>query len=453
MEKLKFYVKTKIMFREIEKNLLKWKNSADRKPLLLRGARQVGKTFIIEKFGGMHFANLITINLEKPLYHSCFNSLEPSQIVSELELLSGVKIKPGETLLFLDEIQECPQAIMALRYFKEQMPELHVIGAGSLLEFTLNDDNFKMPVGRIEFLYLQALSFTEFLNAMDLNLLKEELKTISLDNSPSEAIHQHYLKLIRDYTILGGMPGIIKKFLLTQSFLDAQHAQSDLLYSYQRDFGKYAKKTIHHNLELVFEKAPGLIAQWFKYKNVNPNIPPKDIKIALIQLFHAGLLYPVYATSASGLPFVTTQNEKKFKLLFLDVGLVKRACQLDAELLLNKDVLFLNDGALAEQLVGQELMAYQDKHERPELYFWTREQKNSSAEIDYLIVIDGKIIPIEVKSGATGRLKSLKLFMEEKRSILGVRISENPLSFSDNILSVPFYLISELPRLIRSLIA
>lgn len=244
------------------------------------------------------------------------------------------------------------------------------------------------------------------------------------------------------------MPGVIKNYLLTGSFLDAQHTQSDLLHTYQRDFGKYAKKTIHHNLQLVFEKAPGLIAQWFKYKNVDPNIPPNNIKIALTQLFHAGLLYPIYVTSASGVPFITTKNEKKFKLLFLDVGLVKRACRLDAELLLNKDILFLNDGALAEQLVGQELLAYQDKHEKPELYFWTREQKNSSAEIDYLTIVDGKIIPIEVKSGSTGRLKSLKLFMEEKKSKVGVRISENSLNIKDNILSIPFYLISEIPRLI-----
>jgi len=440
------------MNRSIEKDLLIWKDSSDRKSLLLRGARQVGKTFIIEKFGNTHFNNMVSINLELPRYQSSFDSLEPKKIVAELELLSGNKIIPGETLLFLDEIQECPNAIMALRYFKEQMQNLHVIGAGSLLEFTLNDDNFKMPVGRIEFLYLQPLSFIEFLEANNLLILKEEISNVSLEKPFSNAIHQHYLKTLKDYTILGGMPGVIKKYLLTNSFLDAQHAQSDLLYTYQRDFGKYSKKTIHHNLQLVFEKAPGLIAQWFKYKNVSPDTHPREIKTALIQLFHAGLLYPIYATSGSGIPFVTTQNEKKFKLLFVDLGLVKRACRLDTDLLLSNDIFVLNNGALAEQLVGQELLAYQDKHEKPELYFWVREAVHSNAEVDFLSIFDGKIIPIEVKSGATGRLRSLKVFMEEKQSKIGVQISESQLSFKNNILSIPFYLISQLPRLIKALI-
>jgi predicted AAA+ superfamily ATPase len=412
----------------------------------------VGKSYVVEKFGNSEFSNMVLINLEKPTFRNSFDSLEPTKIVAELELLTGKRIIPGETLLFLDEIQECPNAIMALRYFKEEMQALHVIGAGSLLEFTLNDEYFKVPVGRIEFLYLQPLSFLEFLEAKKLDILKDELTNFSLENPPSEVVHEHYLKLIHEYAIVGGMPGVLKKYLLSQSFLDVQYVQSDLLYTYQRDFGKYAKKTIHHNLQLVFEKAPGLIAQWFKYKNVDPNVPPKEIKTALTHLFHAGLLYPIYSTSASGLPFVTDVNEKKFKLLFLDIGLVKRACRLEAQLLLNKNIMFLNDGAFAEQLVGQELLAYHEKHEKPELYFWNREQKNSHAEVDYLSILDGKIVPIEVKSGATGRLKSIRIFMEEKKITLGVRISEAPLSFQDGLLSVPFYLISELPRIFRELL-
>ncbi len=440
------------MNRDIEKKLLYWKNSKDKMPLLLRGARQVGKTYIIEKFGKNHFNSMVTINLEqKPHFHSSFDSLEPNKIVSELELLSSKKITQGETLLFLDEIQECPKAIMALRYFKEQMPELHVIGAGSLLEFTLNNENFRMPVGRIGFLYLQPISFTEFLEATNQTNILEQLKNINLKTPFSPAIHQHLLKLMREYTILGGMPAVLNKYLLTNSFLEAGYIQSTLLDSYRGDFGKYAKKTIHLNLQLLFEKAPGLVAKWFKYKNVSPDLAPKNIKIALIQLMHAGIIHLIYASSGSGLPLITSQNEKKFKLLFLDLGLVKRACRLDPELLLQEDLLLLNNGALAEQLVGQELLAYQDQHLIPELYFWIREQKNSSAEIDYLTIIDGQIIPVEVKSGTTGKLKSLKIFMEEKKSTIGVRVSQHMLSYENNILSVPFYLLKELPRLIREL--
>ena len=440
------------MNRYVEKKLLYWKNSKDKMPLLLRGARQVGKTYIIEKFGKNHFNSIVTINLEqKPHFHSSFDSLEPNKIVSELELLSSKKITQGETLLFLDEIQECPKAIMALRYFKEQMPELHVIGAGSLLEFTLNNENFRMPVGRIGFLYLQPISFTEFLEAINQTNILEQLKNINLKTPFSPAIHQHLLKLMREYTILGGMPAVLNKYLLTNSFLEAGYVQSALLDSYRGDFGKYAKKTIHLNLQLLFEKAPGLVARWFKYKNVSPDLAPKNIKIALIQLMHAGIIHLIYASSGSGLPLITSQNEKKFKLLFLDLGLVKRACRLDPELLLQEDLLLLNNGALAEQLVGQELLAYQDQHLIPELYCWIREQKNSSAEIDYLTIIDGQIIPVEVKSGTTGKLKSLKIFMEEKKSTIGVRVSQHMLSYENNILSVPFYLLKELPRLIREL--
>lgn len=441
------------MHRDIETELIHWKNSQDRMPLLLRGARQVGKTFIVEKFGRDHFRTFVSINLEqKQDFHTCFDGLEPQKIVAELELLSGQKIIPGETLLFLDEIQECPKAIMAFRYFKEQMPLLHVIGAGSLLEFTLNNEDFRMPVGRVDFLYLQPLSFIEFLEAIDSNLLFEQLKKMTLEAPPSKAVHERLLKLVREYTILGGMPSVLKKYLLTGSFLEAQYTQSALLNSYQRDFGKYAKKAIHINLQLLFEKTPGLVAQWFKYKNVSPDTPPKEIKAALTQLYHAGILHPIYSTSASGIPFVTTQNEKKFKLLFLDVGLVKRACRLDSEVLLKNNILLLNGGALGEQLVGQELLAYQDKHEFPELYFWVREERSSSAEVDYLTIVDGQIIPVEVKSGATGTLKSLKIFMEEKKSKIGIRISQASLSLDQNVLSIPFYLISELPRLVRSIL-
>jgi predicted AAA+ superfamily ATPase len=438
------------MHRDIEAELIQWKGAADRMPLLVRGARQVGKTFIIEEFAKQHFNTYVFINLEqKPEFHSCFESLEPQKIISELELLSGQKIIPGETLLFLDEIQDCPKAIMAFRYFKEQLPILHVIGAGSLLEFTLNDENFKMPVGRVDFLYLQPLSFAEFLEAIGSELVREQLKKMTLKNAPSAAVHEHLLKFVREYTILGGMPAVVKKYILTKSFLESQHTQSALLNSYRRDFGKYAKKAIHRNLQLVFEKAPGLVGQWFKYKNVNSDTPPKEIKAAVTQLYHAGILHPIHATSASGIPLAITQNEKKFKLLFLDVGLVKRACRLDSEFLLKEDIFLLNGGALAEQYVGQALLAYQDKHEFPELYFWAREEKNSKAEVDYLTIIDGQIIPVEVKSGATGKLKSLKIFMEEKKSKIGIRISRTPLSLHQNILSVPFYLINELPRLVR----
>lgn len=437
------------MERDIEKELLNWKDSPLRSPLLLRGARQVGKSWIVEKFGGDHFENIVTINFEqRPEAKACFDTLLPLSIVASLELLASSRIVPQKTLLFLDEIQNCPQAIMALRYFKEQLPALHVIGAGSLLEFTLNDEEFSMPVGRIQSLYLCPLSFNEFLSAVGRQNLRDYLKTVSLQSPPPKVIHDELLKLVREYVALGGMPAVVSGYLQTKSPYQAQDIQSDILFTYRNDFGKYAKKTKHKYLNLLFEKAPGLIGMWFKYSKIDPESNARDLKLALQQLCQAGLLYQVHHTSASGLPLIATQNERKFKLLFLDVGLVKRACLLDTPLLFKEDLLLVNQGVLSEQFVGQELLAYSDKKDLGHLFFWVREAKSSGAEVDFLITNQDQIIPIEVKSGATGRLKSLKIFMEEKKSPLGIRISSLPLSFEQNVLSVPFYMIAEIPRLL-----
>ncbi len=437
------------MERDIEKDLVKWKNSILRLPLLLRGARQVGKSWVVEKFGRQHFESFVVVNFEQnPLARACFDTLFPEKIVSAIELLTSSLITPGKTLLFLDEIQECPSAIMALRYFKEQMPALHVIGAGSLLEFALNDDQFSMPVGRVQFLYLYPLSFYEFLRAMKRENLVAYLNTLSIGSTVPAPIHEELLRLIREYMALGGMPAVLSAYLQTKSVLQCQDIQSDILSTYRRDFGKYAKISQHKILSLLFEKAPGLIAQWFKYSKVDPDIQPREMKIALQLLSLAGLIYKINSTSASGLPLTTTQNEKKFKLIFLDVGLAKRASFLDISALFHEDIILLNGGLFTEQFVGQELLAYSDKKSDSHLFFWVREEKNSSAEVDFMITIGSQIIPIEVKSGLKGRMKSLKIFMTEKQAKLGVRISLATLSLTDNILSLPLYMIGELSRLV-----
>ncbi|WP_249274159.1 DUF4143 domain-containing protein [Parachlamydia sp. AcF125] len=331
------------------------------------------------------------------------------------------------------------------------MPDLHVIRAGSLLEFVLNDENFSMPIGRIQFLYLRPLSFYEFLSALGRENLRDYLSTVSLQDLPSQVIHEELLKLVREYVSLGGMPAVIAAYLQTKSLYQAQGVQSGLLSTYRRDFGKYATKAKHKYLSLLFEKSPSLVGTWFKYAKIDPTIPPREIKAALQQLCYAGLLYQVHHTSASGLPLIATLNEKKFKILFLDVGLVKKACFLDTALLFKEDIMLINQGVLTEQLVGQELLAYSNCKEEGRLFFWVREQKSSSAEVDFVISIGNKVIPIEVKAGSTGGLKSLKIFIEEKNSTIGVRISANPLSLENKVLSIPFYLIGELSRLLSEL--
>ena len=439
------------MKRDLEAYLLRWKDQKNRMPLLLRGARQVGKSYIVEKLGKNHFSNYMVLNFEQhPEYSNCFKTLDPLKILSMIELLMNVTIEIGNTLLFLDEVQECPQAIMALRYFKEQLPQLHIIAAGSLLEFVLNDEKFRMPVGRIQCLYLRPLSFGEYLDASGHNKLRNYLGTVDITNPIEDVIHQKLLALVKEYISLGGMPAVIAEYLETKNLLRCQDIQSSILLTFRNDFGKYAKKNSYSHLQTIFTKAPGLIAQWLKYTKLDPNTPAQTLKNALHKLCDAGLITLVYATSANGLPFVSHMNEKKAKLLFLDIGLVKRACLLDLELLLKEDLLLVNAGALAEQFVGQEFLAYMGKEAANHLFFWTREQKSSSAEVDYTITIGSSIIPVEVKAGSTGTLRSLKIFLKEKKSPLGVRISEKPLSLEDQILSVPLYLIEHLPRLAKS---
>lgn len=440
------------MKRSIEEDLLTWKNRQTHVPLLVRGARQVGKSFVVEQFGREHFASCITANFEqKPFLNNCFEALEPQKIINSLEIALNTTITPGQTLLFLDEIQECPQAILALRYFKEQMPALHVIGAGSLLEFALNDEDFRMPVGRLQFLYLRPFSFLEFLEALGFHKLREHVEKIDLQHPVDPNADEQLMQLLREYLALGGMPAVVHEYLETKKLNFCQEIQTSLLATYRNDFGKYAKKVDHKNLQRLFERAPGLIAQWFKYSKVDPDVQPRDMRVALDKLEDAGLLRRIHATSASGIPLITNINPKKFKLLFLDVGLVKRAYQLDLSQIFEQDIMLLNRGMLAEQFVGQELLAYGDRHEAGDLFFWVREQAGSSAEVDYVITVNDQIIPLEVKSGAVGKLKSLKLFMQEKPSKLGIRVSQAPLAYSHNILSVPFYLISQIPRLVKSL--
>jgi hypothetical protein len=439
------------MKRDIQQELRHWKTQSPHLPILLRGARQVGKSYVIEHLGKSEFENYLTVNFEqRPDAKQCFETLEPTKIIRSLELLYNVKLNPGHSLLFLDEMQECPPAIMALRYFKEQMPTLHIIGAGSLLEFILHETDFRMPVGRIQMMYLKPLNFIEFLEALQLTQVREELTRMNFIHPLPPVIHEQLLMRVQEYAALGGMPAVLSEYCATQDLRACQITQTSLLHTYRNDFGKYAQKTQHKYLQLLFDQAPALIAQWFKYSKVDPEVQPRDLKMALEKLRDAGLLHLIHATHATGLPLTTPLNQKKFKLLFLDIGLAKRAHRLDLPLLLDSKLHLLNQGMITEQFVGQELLSYATPYETPQLYFWMRDKKGSTAEIDYITTVDSTIIPIEVKSGATGKLKSLHLFMEEKNAPIGIRISQAPLSYHDKILSIPFYLIREIPRLVRA---
>jgi predicted AAA+ superfamily ATPase len=437
------------MRRSLEHELKNWKEAPERYPLLLRGARQVGKTYVVEQLG-KSFESFEMVNFEaQPEAIACFETLRPLEIIQKLELLTKRPILPGKTLLFLDEIQTCPQAILGLRYFKETMPDLHVIGAGSLLDFTLAEGHFSFPVGRVQFLYLYPLSFREFSMAMDatIDLLQIEQATPKQPLSPE--CHQRCLHRLKEYFCTGGMPAVVQSFRNTHSLLQHSRIQDLLLATYRADFGKYATEAEQKYLRLLFENIPSQIGQQFKYSLADPHIKSRDLKAALDQLQMAGLIHFITASSASGTPLAAQVKSKKFKTLFLDIGLVQRALQVEPELILSSDLVQVHKGALAEQFTGQELLAYADCFRETKLFFWEREKQPSSAEVDYVISMGQRIIPVEVKAGAQGHLKSLAQFMKEKNSPLGVCLSERPLSRSGNILFVPLYMIEQLPRLIR----
>jgi len=449
------------MHRDIESDLLQWKNSKTHLPILLKGARQVGKSYVVEALGKDHFENMVKINFElSPEFKRFFeNSLKPQEIIKSIELLADQKITPSQTLLFLDEIQECPEAIMSLRYFKELMPELHVIAAGSLLEFALEAEDFKMPVGRVQFFHMGPLSFKEFLSANGNTQLREYLENISWADSIDPSIHEKCLNLLREYLILGGMPAVLNSYFSERSYKPAQDMQSILLLAYQNDFGKYGKKgpSSIEALKLLYQALPERVTQQFKYSYVSQDLQSRELKFALSQLVQANIVHQVFASAGTGLPLNTLINEKKFKLLFLDVGLLKRASNLDISLLMQENLHLVNQGSMVEQYVGQELLAYQDILTPPQVFFWATDQKNAQAELDYLTQINGQILPIEVKSGPYGRLKSLKIFMEQNKISLGIKTSIDPFSApspqdknnKDNqIASVPLYMVSEIGRLV-----
>ena len=300
------------MKRDIERDLIAWKDQKSHLPILLRGARQVGKSYVIENFGRKHFDNILVVNFELvPQLGACFENLNPNEIIQKLSILMRHNIEPTKTLLFLDEIQDCPNAIRALRYFKEQLPQLHVIGAGSLLEFTLNDAEFRMPVGRIQSLYLHPLSFKEFLTGIGDDALREMIEHVTLEKPIETIYHNMLLELVRGYMGLGGMPGVISTFIDSEKIELGVMApyelekcrlmQVTLLSTYRNDFGKYAKHTQIKHVQNVFEKAPGMVGDHFKYSKVDPDVRTYQIKSALELLENAGLIYPVYSTAASGI--------------------------------------------------------------------------------------------------------------------------------------------------------
>jgi predicted AAA+ superfamily ATPase len=407
---------------------------------LVRGARQVGKSFTIEKFCRENFRHPVVIDFElQPEYIQCFDQKDPSEILKQISILAKSDITAGESVLFLDEIQICPEAIESLRYFYEKKPDLHVIGAGSLLEFALEAKHFKMPVGRVSFLYMVPLSFMEFLDAIDETRAKQALADSSPENPLPKNIHERLLRHLKDYMLLGGMPAVVNEYIQTQKMQRCRDIQSDILESFRSDFGKYATKAEINYLQLVFDSLPLQVGKKFRYVTVDPNIKSAFLRNAVSLLEKAGVVHKIRKTSGGGFPLGASAVEKGYKIIFLDVGLLQNMCGLDADIIQASDVLAVYSGAVAEQFTGQELIAYSNNRKKDKLYYWERNAKNSNAEIDYVISKGSKISPIEVKSRAVGRLKSLLMFMEKYDIDLGYKVSQEPQGLYNKVESVPLY--------------
>lgn len=443
--------------------LVDWKQRPTRKPLVIRGARQVGKSTLVRLFAKQQHFNLVEINLEKtPEIASLFVSNEPKQILSLLEIRLKQTITPGKALLFLDEIQATPAVFAVLRYFYEEMPELHIIAAGSLLEFTLEKPVFSVPVGRLEYLFLGPMKFEEFLIAQGADKLYDYLNGYQIGQSIPLAIHQQLLQFLKNFLIVGGMPAVVAAFGQKQQYQECERAKQTILTTYQDDFGKYTAKTNVERLRHLFRTIPRLICSQVKYTSIDPLGRSQNIAQALHLLGLARVIYSVKHASATGLPLGAEINEKIFKILFLDVGLVSTATGLSILDLQSDELTLINQGALCEQLIGQSLLYRDLFYEEPRLYYWARPQKGSEAEVDYLMTCGNKIVPIEVKAGKTGSLRSLHLFVSEKQSRLAIRFNSEPPVLSQTkmvaslhknnyfqLLSLPLYLVDQVNRLAR----
>ncbi len=395
------------MKRVVGKKILEWKNSNRRKPLIIRGARQVGKTWLVESFLAREFESFVKIDLEKRHdIHNYFDgNLDPKTILPLLELEAG-RIVPGKTLLFLDEIQACPRAIMALRYFYEQLPELHIVAAGSLLEFAFGE--ISIPVGRIQYLHMHPMTFYEYLLAMDKEQMAEYI--LKPQSGIPEEIQKKILFELRNYFFIGGMPECVKTYNDTGSIVETFKVQSEILDTYRDDFSKYKPHVDITCLDAVFLNVAKSVGEQLKYSRLSNTHSSQMNHKAFDLLVKARLITKIPASDPSGLPLGATANQKKFKAAMLDIGLLQRICQIPAELELKEEnLLAMYRGKLAEQFVAQEILAKTDS----ELYYWSREERSSSAEVDYLVVHQGDIYPVEVKSGAGGSMKSLHLMLKK----------------------------------------
>ena len=424
------------MKRNIMKDLEVWRSNPSRKPLIVQGARQVGKTWIMKEFGKMYFQNTVYINFESSirLQQIFVNDFDIQRITSIFEIESGKKIIPNETLIILDEIQEAEKGLTALKYFNENAPEYYVIAAGSLLGVSLQKNN-TFPVGKVDFLNLYPLSFEEFL----LNINEEPIATALHEKKWAiiEPFHEKLIEYLRIYYFVGGMPEVVQTYIQTNDFQQVRKIQNSIILGYENDFSKYAPVEIVPKIRLVWQSILGQLAKEnkkFIYGQLKKGARAKDFEVAIHWLVNAGLLLKCSKITKPSIPLKSYADYDAFKLFLVDVGLLNAMANIDEQILLYKNKILIEfKGALTEQFVAQELVLQYD------LFYWTAE--NATAEVDFVIQKNQEIIPIEVKAEENLKAKSLKVFEEKFKTKNAIRFSMNQFRKENWLENTPLYAI------------
>lgn len=427
---------TNDMQRDLLQILIKWKEKADRKPLIIRGARQVGKTWLMKEFGKTHYKNMAYVNFETALsLHHIFESgFDTDKLIMALKIETGADIIPGETLIILDEIQACEAAITSLKYFQENANQYQIVAAGSLLGVATNK-NRSFPVGKVDFLDLHPLNFSEFLLAVGepqlLDLLQKK------DWALVTTFKSKYIDLLKQYYYVGGMPEVVLTFISQKDFKKVREKQLNILTSYEQDFSKHAPNEIVPRIRLVWQSLPSQLAKEnrkFTYGNLKKGARAREFELAIEWLTNAGIVHKVNRCNKPGMPLIAYAVLSDFKLFLLDVGLLAAMGNLDVHTLINEQSLFEEfKGALTEQYVLQQLKSI----DQLPIYYWSAEK--ATAEIDFLIQYHNLIIPIEVKAAENLKAKSLKTYHQKFSPEFSIRTSLSDFRKEDWLVNLPLY--------------
>lgn len=448
-----------MFYRNILNQLNIWRNKPDRKPLIIRGARQTGKTVAVNMFAEK-FSNFIGLNLERDSDKLLFEKSESiDQLLKAIELAKGKSVLEADTLLFIDEIQNSETAIKFLRFFYEDTPNLVVIAAGSLLEAVMSKEGFSFPVGRVEFLYMRPVTFDEYARASGKEKLLEELAGITIKSKSFPVAHKLAAELFAQYAAVGGMPAVVSDFLANGSFKSVGDIKEDLITTLKDDVTKYSRLAETKYLRHVIEYAPHSVARRITYEKFgNSDYHTREIKRAFDLLEYAMIVQRIYGSSSVVLP-IEPNFRAAPKIVYLDSGLVAHKLGLSEEALFVGELSQLFRGSIAEQVVGQSFLSM-DPHRRNAPCFWYRNAPGSTAEVDFLFQFKGLVIPVEVKSGSSGRMRSLGQFFSASTTDIAIRFYSGELSLDPveiggkkiKLLSIPFYLQWRLPELIDSVL-